>query len=63
MNVALREGVLVVSLDMGGDPMEVAVWAGAGARLDDNQWHHLTLERVAKEVGWRETFAIIRHTT
>ena len=50
MNVALKEGGLVVTLDMGGDPLEVVIRPDK-VRFDDNQWHTVSVIRRVKEVS------------
>ena len=49
MNVALKGGGLVVTVDMGGDPLEVVLKPDK-IRLDDNQWHTVVINRRVKEV-------------
>ncbi|XP_037774551.1 neurexin-3-like, partial [Penaeus monodon] len=53
VNVALREGGVLVTLDMGGDPLKVTVRPNS-VRFDDNQWHTVTVHRTVKEVSVTE---------
>lgn len=50
MNIALREGGVLVTLDMGGDPLKVTVRPD-NARFDDNEWHSVSVHRTVKEVS------------
>ena len=54
MNVALKGGGLLVTVDMGGDPLEVNLKPDK-VRLDDNQWHTIVINRRVKEVSnWHQ---------
>ncbi|XP_047738095.1 neurexin-1 [Hyalella azteca] len=55
VNVALREGAVHVTLDMGGDPIEVIIGPDK-TRFDDNRWHVLRLERRVKEINSHTSF-------
>lgn len=48
--MALREGGLLVTLDMGGDPLKVTV-NPENVVFNDNQWHTVTVHRTVKEVS------------
>lgn len=52
--MALREGGLLVTLDMGGDPLKVTV-NPENVVFNDNQWHTVTVHRTVKEVRQLQT--------
>ncbi|CAL4079401.1 unnamed protein product, partial [Meganyctiphanes norvegica] len=55
VNVALREGGVMVTVDMGGDPVKLQIRPDK-VRFDDNQWHTLTLHRTVKEISGHTSF-------
>ncbi|XP_076046488.1 neurexin 1 isoform X2 [Oratosquilla oratoria] len=55
MNVALKEGRVLVTVDMGGDPLEVNVRSDR-VRFDDNQWHTISVHRRVKEITGHTSF-------
>ncbi|ROT82476.1 neurexin-1 [Penaeus vannamei] len=62
VNVALREGGVLVTLDMGGDPLKVTVRPNS-VRFDDNQWHTVTVHRTVKEINGHTSFCTLpKHT-
>lgn len=56
--MALREGGVLVTLDMGGDPLKVTVRPNS-VRFDDNQWHTVTVHRTVKEVSVTEGLNVL----
>ena len=48
INVALREGGVVVNINLGQAVLEVEV---KDVRFDDNRWHKLVITRESREVG------------
>ncbi|XP_066961792.1 neurexin 1 isoform X2 [Macrobrachium rosenbergii] len=58
VNVALREGGVLVTLDMGGDPLKVTVRPDK-VRFDDNQWHTVTVHRTVKEINGHTSFCTL----
>ncbi|XP_042874196.1 neurexin-1-like isoform X2 [Penaeus japonicus] len=58
VNVALREGGVLVTLDMGGDPLKVTVRPNS-VRFDDNQWHTVTVHRTVKEINGHTSFCTL----
>ncbi|XP_042239810.1 neurexin-1-like isoform X1 [Homarus americanus] len=55
INMALREGGVLVTLDMGGDPLKVTVRPD-NVRFDDNQWHTVSVHRAVKEINGHTSF-------
>ena len=52
INVALREGGIVVSINLGSGVFETDVHPQRGTvRFDDNEWHKLVITREAREVS------------
>ena len=52
INVALREGGIVVSINLGSGVFETDVHLQRGTvRFDDNEWHKLVITREAREVS------------
>ena len=52
MNIALREGGVVVAINLGSGIFETDVKPHRGTvRFDDNQWHRLAITREAREVS------------
>ena len=52
INVALREGGIVVSINLGSGVFETDVHPQRGTvRFDDNEWHQLVITREAREVS------------
>ena len=52
IDVALREGGIVVSINLGSGVFETDVHPQRGTvRFDDNEWHKLVITREAREVS------------
>ncbi len=52
MNIALREGGVTMSLNLGSGVFETEVKPKRGTiRFDDNKWHKLIITREAREVS------------
>ena len=52
MNVALREGGVLVHINLGSGLFETDIKPHRGSvRFDDNQWHRLVITREAREVS------------
>ncbi|XP_071518617.1 neurexin 1 isoform X3 [Panulirus ornatus] len=58
VNIALREGGVLVTLDMGGDPLKVTVRPD-NVRFDDNQWHTVSVHRTVKEINGHTSFCTL----
>ncbi|XP_045116786.1 neurexin-1-like isoform X2 [Portunus trituberculatus] len=58
VNIALREGGVLVTLDMGGDPLKVTVRPD-NVRFDDNQWHRVSVHRTVKEINGHTSFCTL----
>ena len=52
LNVAIKEGGIIVTLNLGSGSWEQEVKPGRGeVRFDDNEWHTLIISRESREVG------------
>ena len=52
MNIALREGGVSISINLGSGLFETEVKPHRGSiRFDDNKWHKLVVSREAREVS------------
>ena len=50
LNLALKEGGISVSINLGSGTLNTGIGLGGSVRFDDDQWHHVSLKRVAQKV-------------
>ena len=50
MNLALKDGGISVSINLGSGTLNTGIGLGGSVRFDDDQWHHVSLKRVAQKV-------------
>ncbi|KAL8610426.1 hypothetical protein ACOMHN_035143 [Nucella lapillus] len=50
LNLAIKEGVIVLTINLGTGSYEEVVPKDGAPRLDDNRWHHVLVRREAREL-------------
>ena len=50
LNLALKDGGISVSINLGSGTLNTGIGLGGSVRFDDDQWHHVSLKRVAQKV-------------
>ena len=57
LNLALKDGAISLSINLGSGTLDTGIGQISKGekktvRFDDDQWHHVSIKRVAKEVNW-----------
>ena len=57
LNLALKDGAISLSINLGSGTLDTGIGQISKdekktVRFDDDQWHHVSIKRVAKEVNW-----------
>ena len=58
LNLALKDGAISLSINLGSGTLDTGIGQISKdekktVRFDDDQWHHVSIKRVAKEVNWK----------
>ncbi|XP_076443088.1 neurexin 1-like isoform X2 [Babylonia areolata] len=51
LNLAIKNGVLVLTINLGSGSYEKIVPKNRTPRLDDNRWHHVVVKRESREIS------------
>ena len=54
LNIAIKNGAILLTINLGSGSYEEVVPKDGSTRLDDNRWHHVVVRRAAREVSCLE---------
>ena len=50
LNLAMKDGGISLSINLGSGTLNTGIGLGGSVRFDDDQWHHVSVKRVAQKV-------------